>query len=54
MVVFGAVLEGIVIQTEMGILAVAFDLQTELPLVGEEEGMELLDKEELVLNPWLQ
>lgn len=52
--VFGEVLEDTVVQTEMGILAVASDLQTELLVEGEEEDTEHLDKKELVLNSWLQ
>lgn len=52
--VFGEVLEDTVVQMEMGILAVASDLQTELLVEGEEEDTEHLDKKELVLNSWLQ
>ena len=52
--VFGEELEDTVVQTEMGILDVAFDLQTELLVEGGEEDTEHLDKKELVLNPWLQ
>lgn len=52
--VFGEELEDTVVQTEMGILAVAFELQTELPVAGGEEDTEHLDKKELVLNSWLQ
>lgn len=52
--VFGEELEDTVVQTEMGILAAAFDLQTELLVEGGEEDTEHLDKKELVLNSWLQ
>lgn len=52
--VFGEELEDTVVQTEMGILAVAFELQTALPVAGGEEDTEHLDKKELVLNSWLQ
>lgn len=53
-VVFGEELEDAVVQTEMGILSVAFDLQTELLVEAGEEDTEHLDKKELVLNSWLQ
>lgn len=52
--VFGEELEDAVVQTEMGILSVAFDLQTEPLVEAGEEDMEHLDKKELVLNSWLQ
>ena len=53
-VVFGEELEDTVVQTEMGILAVAFDFQTELLVEAGEEDTEHLDKKELVLKSWLQ
>lgn len=53
-VVFGEELEDTVVRTEMGILAVTLDLQTELPAEVGEEDTEHLDKKELVLNSWLQ
>lgn len=48
--VFGEELEDTVVQTEMGILAVATDLQLELQLEVGEEDMEHLDKKQLDLN----
>lgn len=53
-VVFGGEVEDTVVQTEMGILAVAFDSQAELPAEAGEEDTEHLDKKQLVLNSWLQ
>lgn len=53
-VVFGEELEDTVVRTEMGILAVTLDLQTELLAEVGEEDTEHLDKKELVLNSWLQ
>lgn len=53
-VVFGEELEDTVVRTEMGILAVTLDWQTELPAEVGEEDTEHLDKKELVLNSWLQ
>lgn len=52
--VFGEELEDTVVRTEMGILAVTLDLQTELLAEVGEEDTEHLDKKELVLNSWLQ
>lgn len=52
--VFGEELEDTVVQTEMGILAVATELQPELRLEVGEEDTEHLDKKQLDLNSWLQ
>lgn len=53
--VFGEEVEDRVVQTELGILAVAFDSWAELlPAEAGEEGTEHLGKRELVLNSWLQ
>lgn len=54
--VFGEEVEDRVVQTELGILAVAFDSWAELlPAEAGEEGTEHLGKKrELVLNSWLR
>lgn len=53
--VSGAEVEGRVVQTELGIPAVASDSWAELlPAEAGEEGTEHLGKKELVLSSWLQ